>query len=123
MKKPTRNKHRAQDAPRPPFPEACAEEALSLVAGWGGGIEAAIRNTTPQAISRSRVRDRCGPRGAAEGDLPAAFIVPAASGLACCKLKTLPTGDGELSTHAGKALIVPAHMFAGGSSSPPGAAW
>lgn len=48
----------AEDAPAPATPEARAAEALAAVDGWAWGIADAIRRTPPEALSRSRIRDR-----------------------------------------------------------------
>ena len=39
-------------------PDAVRAEALSLVSGWSGGIEACIEATPEREIIRSRIRDR-----------------------------------------------------------------
>ncbi|KAK9867118.1 hypothetical protein WJX84_005919 [Apatococcus fuscideae] len=46
------------NAPGPSSPEEAKREALSQVEGWAKGVDAAIRDTPAESISRSRIVDR-----------------------------------------------------------------
>ena len=50
----------ADGRPAPANPEEAKADALASVAGWGGGVEAAIERTDVADITRNRIADRCG---------------------------------------------------------------
>ena len=54
----------ADGRPAPASPEEAKADALAGVAGWGGGVEAAIERTDVADITRNRIADRCGLIGA-----------------------------------------------------------
>ncbi len=60
----TYNTDRAGNAsdgrPAPASPDEAKADALASVAGWGGGVEAAIERTDVADITRNRIADRCG---------------------------------------------------------------
>jgi hypothetical protein len=47
--------------PAPASPDEAKADALASVAGWGGGVEAAIERTAVEDVTRNRIADRCAP--------------------------------------------------------------
>jgi 2-polyprenyl-6-methoxyphenol hydroxylase-like FAD-dependent oxidoreductase len=107
----------SQDAPIPQTPEARVQEALSAVAGWSWGIEDVVRATPPEALVRSRIRDRwtAGALGRGRVTLAGDAAHPMTPNLGqggCAALEDSVVLAREL-----KAALNPAGGSSGGSSS------